>query len=258
MLERVSQGGLRPLQVCPTVTALVGVVGLLGPVFSGCSATEAAESVVYAAPELGLLAPIPTSADLVKPFDEPLPIVTTGASGRQLGQISSCQEWLDLRDPITDSDNGPDYNAVMVQSVTCAALGVLKDARPAKQSALPADFVKYVDLGKYPATLWVSISDEDVAKASRPGLSLKDMTGRSMFQIEDKKVLSLVSGSRKLQLRLLARGDFDHSGWEAAAFGWEGSTVGGSYDVNRLVVLTRRSFDQPFRELPLGSLLPGK
>lgn len=219
----------------------------------GTVPVRASEIPLYASPDLGLSSPVPSKDDLAKPFVDPLPIITRNASDTHAGQIASCQDWLDLKDPIVDSDNGPDYNVVMIQSVICGGLDLLRKARPAKETALPVDFLKYRDLRKYPATIWVSISNEDVAKASKPGSSLRDLTGKTTFQVVNQKELSLTSGARQLTLTLLARGDFDGSGWESAAFDWEGRSVGGSYDVNRLVILTRRTTDEPFREIRLDS-----
>jgi hypothetical protein len=66
--------------------------------------------------------------------------------------------------------------------------------------------------------------------------------------------LELKDDSVVLHLTLLARGDFDHDGWEDAAFRWEGYALRGSYSDVKVVVLTRTSAGS-LRELPVDKLL---
>jgi hypothetical protein len=232
------------------------VLGIFAGVWT--MGAEAQEIPLYASPELGIKNPNAAEAQLTKSFEDPLPIVTKSADARHEGELSSCRDWLDLKERIVGSDSDSDYKVVKHQSVLCAGLALLARAAPAKQTALPTDFLKATNLNDYPGSLWPDLLAEGVPSAGSAAPTLKAVTGSSAFKVEDHRELTVVKASQKLTLTLLARGDFDHSGWEAAAFALDGQVSGSRITTTRLVVLTRRAPDVPFTEIPLGSLLLDK
>lgn len=231
-------------------------LGILAGVWA--MGAEAQEIPLYAAPDLGIKTSGGAGAELAKPFEDPLPIVTKSGDARHKAELSSCQDWLDLKERIVGSDSDSDYKVVKYQAVLCAGLALLARATPAKETALPPDFLNARDLKDYPGSLWPDLLAEGTPAAGNSTPTLKTATGIAAFKVEDHRRLAVVKASQKLTLTLLARGDFDHSGWESAAFSLEGQVSGSRISTTRLVVLTRHAPDAPFVEVPLGTLLPGK
>jgi hypothetical protein len=229
------------------VPALTGIALICGNAF--------ADTPLFAAKELQLKNAIPNEAELIRPFEDTLPALLTTSKDNQLVKLGNCQDYLAVRKQIIGSDNESDYSVLIFQTVPCTALALLKSASIAKQSALPDSFLSYTNTAFYPATLWPAVSKDE--RESRKWLegSLSVYTKKTALRKINKKTLELEKSGYGLHITLLARGDFNHDGWEDAAFRWEGYAVQGSYTDARLVVLTRTSTKDSFRELSLELLL---
>jgi len=172
-----------------------------------------------------------------------------------LVQLSNCRDYLAVRSQITGSDNETDYHALLVQTVPCIALALLKSAGIAKLSALPKTFSNYTNTAYYPATLWPAVSDEEQKSQVWSIGTLSAYTKKTALRKVNKAALGLEMSDYGFHIKLLARGDFNHDGWEDAAFRWEGYALHASYADARLVVLTRTNEKSSLLELPLEQLL---
>jgi hypothetical protein len=215
-------------------------------------------SPLFAAGELGLNKTMPDNADFDRPFEAPLPALVSDANGKRMIQLSCCRDYLSVRNHIIGSDTDADYRVLRFQTVSCDALALLKSAIVALHAALPRDFRQLTATRSYPATLWPAVSDEEHRKLARKGATLRSASGRSSLRVEEGGVLELESTGFGIRLTLLARGDFDHDGWEDAAFRWEGYALKGSYSDARLAVLTRTGNGRGLHELDLNKLMSAK
>jgi hypothetical protein len=229
----------------------------------GCFALIVATSVESASPgpfaskELGLEGSIPKETDFERPFESPLPALIRDGSQERLQQLNNCRDYLSLRKQIVGSDNDLNYRALRYQVAPCVALALLKSASEATRSALPAEFTSQLATTAYPATLWPAVSDEETKNLSKPGLTLKSAIGKPAFRKVDGGALDLEGKGMGLELTLLARGDFDHDGWEDAAFRWQAWALKGSYVDSQTIVLTRTASKAVFRQLDVDWLLEG-
>lgn len=236
------------MKFTPLLLALIGITHTCSHAF--------ADSALFAAKELQLNHAVPDETELARPFEDPLPALITTSKEKQLVQLGNCQEYLAVRNLITGSDNEADYRVLIIQTVPCLALSLLKSANLAKQSALPDNFQNYTNTAFYPATLWPAVSDDERKNKEWSAGTLLTYTKQKALRKIDKERLGLVKSRWGLHLKLLARGDFNHDGWEDAAFRWEGYATQGSYADSRLIVLTRTTVNSSFAELPLKQLLP--
>ena len=170
--------------------------------------------------------------------------------------LGNCRDYLAVRRQITGSDNETDYHALLIQKVPCIALALLKSAGIAKQSALPKTFSNYTNTAYYPVTLWPAVSDEEQKSRAWSTGTLLTYTKKTALRKINKAALGLEMSGYGFHITLLARGDFNHDGWEDAAFRWEGYALHADYADARLVVLTRTDQKSSLTELPLEQLLP--
>lgn len=197
----------------------------------------------------------PGDIDLDRPFDAPLPALVKDAQGKRLMQLTSCRDYLAVRGRIIGSDNDANYRVLRSQAAPCVAITLYKSASEATKTSLPADFLKLVSTSSYPATLWPAVSDDERQKLIRKCATLRTASGKPSLRVVNGEVLELEAAGIGLHLTLLARGDFDHDGWEDAAFLWEAYALKGSYTDARLVVLTRTGKTVPLHELLFDKLL---
>lgn len=205
---------------------------------------------LFASKELQINNAIPDEADLTRNFEDPLPALLRD---QQLVQLANCSDYLAVRSRIIGSDNEPDYQALIFQTVPCSALALLKTATIAKQSALPKNFHDYRTTSAYPATLWPAISEDERKSKDWATGTLSSYTQQSTLNKIGEDALGLEKSGYGLRITLLARGDFNHDGWEDAAFRWEGYALKSSYADSRLVILTRVNADSPLQEIPSDS-----
>jgi hypothetical protein len=210
---------------------------------------------VFAAEELGLQQAMTSDVDFDRPFEAPLPARIADSEGKRLVPLNNCREYLAVRDRIVGSDNDANFRVLRLQTVPCVALALLESATPATRTALPTDFLQQTSASSYPASLWPAVADDERQRLGTPGMTLAMATGEGAWRVLKGRLLELQAGEFGVRLTLLARGDFDHDGWEDAAFRWEAYARKGSYTDARLVVLTRSGSDQTLRELELGTLL---
>lgn len=207
----------------------IGVCLLLAA--AGCSAGSAGSTVLA---DAGVL------TKLDDPFADPLPAALTVAGGGQERLLlRSCRDYLSVKDRIAGSDSEADFRVLRAKTVDCDALALTSTATTAARSALPRDFLKAVETRLYPASLWTNVSDDERAKAARPGSTLQSMSAARRFKASRPDTLTLENPAYGIRLVLLARGDFNGDGWEDAAFRWSAYARHGSYRDARLVVLTR-------------------
>lgn len=216
-------------------------------VFGTIYGNASAEIALFAAKELQIKNAVPDEADLTRNFEDPLPAML---AGQQLVQLGNCSDYLAVRSRIIGSDNEPDYRALIFQTVPCSALALLKSASMAKQSALPKSFHGYTNTTAYPATLWPAISEDERKSQDWATGTLSAYTKQPTLNKIGEDSLGLEKSGYGFRITLLARGDFNHDGWEDAAFRWEGYALKGSYADSRLVVLTRENADTMLQELP--------
>lgn len=217
-----------------------------------------AEPPLFAASALRLQSARPQPADLARPFDDPLPARLAGAAGKEVLELANCRDYLAVRTRIIGSTSDADYRVLRLQTAPCVAMALLQSAHVAVHTALPANFLDSSATSAYPASLWPAISDDERARLAAPGATLRSASGKPRFRKADDGALALQSSSVRLRLTLVARGDFDHDGWEDAAFLWQDHAVGGSLADAKIVVLTRTGAERRFRELPLEPLLSAK
>lgn len=200
----------------------------------GAVAWPAAWAGSMLAPDSGAL------PKLDDPFADPLPAALTMAGGGQERRLlRTCRDYLAVKDRITGSDSEADFRVLRAKAVDCDALALTSVATSAARSALPRDFLKATETRLYPASLWTNVSDDESAKAARPGSTLQSMSAARRFKASRPDTLILENPAYGIRLVLLARGDFNGDGWEDAAFRWSGYARHGSYRDARLVVLTR-------------------
>jgi hypothetical protein len=221
----------------------------------GCLQARKASIPLFAAKELALHDAIPAKADFDRPFETPLLAMVSDARGKRLSQLSSCRDYLAVRGHIVGSDTDADYRVLRFQTVPCEAIALLKSATAAAHTAMPSDFKRVTDANSYPASLWPAVSDDERQNPARQTGTLQTASGKTTLSLDKSGALELESGGYGIHLTLLARGDFDHDGWEDAAFRWEAYALQGSYTDARLAVLTRKGNERTFRELNVNRLL---
>lgn len=216
----------------------------------------------HALPALGMDSRQPGDAALDRLFEFPLPARVRTDQGRQRVELRHCRDWLQLRHQVTGSDNDAAWRVLRHQVVPCEALALLLAATAPTTSALPADDPRRPLLtARYPASLWPAPSDDAQRRLAVPGQNLARASGVMHWgKVDDAaradgEQLALRTRSWHLRLTLLARGDFDHDGWEDAAYLWQADAQRGSFSDARLVVLSRTASGDLFRELPVDSLL---
>lgn len=234
------------------IVGLLTAAALLG---AGAHALALAGLPIVAAKALQLRSPLPSDADIDKPFERPLPATLEAAAGRQPVQLTSCRDYLAQRTRIVGSSTDADFRVLRYQGVRCEALALLRHAVPAQRSRIPASLRGMLSTRDYPATLWAAVSDEETAELTKPGATLRSASGQAAFRSLAGDVLELRTGDMTLRLTLLARGDFNHDGWEDLALRWEAHATQGSYADTKLVVLTRTGPQSLLRELPVNDLL---
>jgi len=189
-------------------------------------------------PATGSLAAVAEKLD--RPFPDPLPAKLTVAGGRlERVLLGNCHDYLAVKARIVDSDSDRDLRVLRYQVVDCDALALIGRAANVRSSALPRDFLTVTDTRRYPASLAPNVSDDERARAARPGSTLQTMTAVRRFTATRPDTLELKGRAYGIRLSLLARGDFNGDGWEDAAFRWEAHARRGTYADSRLVVLTR-------------------
>ena len=192
-------------------------------------------------PALGLGAKLPQPADLLRPFDTPLPLLLKTAADPQRIEAVHCADWLKHRAAAVGSDNDAAWRVVRFQTVPCEAIAVLGQARPAAQSALPDALARELGTATYPGALWPAPSAEAQRRQSAPGMTLARASGLARWKTATDGTLTLSNKRWRVNLTLLARGDFDGDGWEDVAYRWQAEALQGSYADSRLVLLTRRA-----------------
>ena len=215
----------------PTALLLLASIGIA----VNCG-VALADPALFAAQELQLKQAVPDEAAFSRPFEDPLPALL---KDKQRIQLGNCRDYLAVRRQITGSDNETDYHALLIQTAPCIALSLLKSAGIAQQSALPKTFSNYTNTAYYPATLWPAISDEEQKSRVWSTGTLSAYTKKTALRTINKTALGLEMSGYGFHITLLARGDFNHDGWEDAAFRWEGYALHADYADARLVVLTR-------------------
>ena len=253
--------------------------GVVAALLAAAPLAQAGEPIApRALPALGLAGAMPVDADLDHLFEFPLPARIKQANGETtLIDLRHCRDWLQLpRSQVVGSDNEAGWQVLRMQGVRCDAMALLRSATPADRTALPARFASLLATALYPASLALAPSRDERARWAKPGSTLAQATGRARWQLGSQAgvqsspaapakpglrepTLVLRPGGSLVQLTLLARGDFDHDGWEDAAFLWQAAVTQGTLVDARLVVLTRyRSAAGPLlRELAVDALLPG-
>ena len=213
-----------------------------------------------ALPALGLAAALPSAADLARPFPDSLPARVTTPDGTRMTELRDCRDWLAQRRTVVGSDSDASWRVLRLQVVPCEAMALLAAATPAQHSALPARFAQELLTARFPASLWLAPSRDEQARLARPGNTLATASGKAKWLGVGSDGLKLNAKGWQLQLTLLARGDFDHDGWEDAAFLWQAASTQGSLADARLVLLSRQAGSTALVELPVQGLLsaPGR
>lgn len=186
---------------------------------------------------------------LRRAFETPFSANVDAQEGRRKVAVDSCLAWLDWRKSVVGTEPESDFAALRSEGVQCEALSLVKAARTARSSALPADLATMTDARLYPATLWVAVGNEDVERLATPGLSLAVASGISRWNA-GRRGLVLEDETEGVRLVWLARADFDGDGWEDALYRWQAWVRGGTWTDMRLVVLTRRRTGEALVEVP--------
>lgn len=246
----------------PAAAAALAVRVTLGLLLVTAQARADAPQPPHALPALGVDSRQPVDAALDKPFEFPLPARARTAQGRQRVELRHCRDWLQLRHQVTGSDNDAAWRVLRRQVVPCEALALLLAATTPTGSALPADDPRRPLLtARFPASLWPAPSDDERRRLAVPGQNLARASGVMHWgKVDDAaradgEQLALRTRSWRLSLTLLARGDFDHDGWEDAAYLWQADALRGSFSDARLVVLSRTASGEVFHELAVDGLL---
>lgn len=216
----------------------------------GAHAAGAAQPLaVQLSPALGITTLADASAQLARPFDDPLAGWKGQGATRERVELRHCADWLQQRDQIVGADTEAEWRRLRHLVVDCDALALLSSARAATQSALPAKLSGLTDTRRWPVTLWVVMSPEDEVRAARPGVTLRTFSGAARWMPSRDGSLTLARGAWRVRLVELGRADVDGDGWDDWLLRWEARAVEGSWSDARLVVLTRRAGSGQLREL---------
>jgi hypothetical protein len=179
---------------------------------------------------------------LKRPFDTAFKAYVRLPGGRRKVTIDSCLAWQAWRGKITGTEPESEFVTLRGQGLECDALVLVRDARAATRSALPADLATLTAARLYPGSLWLAVSDEEVERRARPGTTLAASSGKSEWT-SDRNGLLLEDQDGGVRLVWVARADFDGDGWEDALYRWQAWLRGGTWTDMRLVVLTRHGPD---------------
>jgi hypothetical protein len=224
---------------------------------TGCEAAEPATIAPTLAPGLQLPAgTTPQAIRLDRKFDDPLPVHLHGDPYDHTVTVANCAEYEKLRTRVDGSDNELDYGVVKNQGATCDALALMHRAAASAHSALPSgDFLTWRAASQFPGSLWAAFSDDETAKLAAPEATLQTASGKATLKTVPDHFLELEGRGAGVHLTLMGLGDIDHDGWQDAVVLVEGYAKGGSATTARTVVLTRRTGETRFREVPVDSLL---
>lgn len=235
---------------------------ILAGLLSASSVLTAAENAPvlprrWAPNMLGVQSASQIDAALNHVFDTSFNAFVHSDSGRRKVNIDSCLAWQTWRGKIAGTEPESDFVALRGHGVECDALALLRAAKPARRSALPANLVTITDSRLYPATLWGAASEDDGARLARPGLTLAAVSGVRHWQSQRNGLL-LEDETAGTRLVWIARADFDGDGWEDGLYQWQAWMRGGTWTDIRLVILTRRAPRAALVEvaLPLGRAAP--
>lgn len=225
---------------------LVSVIAALG-----LASAARSDEFRWFANSLGLKDASALRAELGRAFPEPFQANLGVGEAQREAVIDRCEAWRTWNAEVTGTRPPADFAALRNQGVRCDALVLLQRAEVASHSALPIDLTTMTDTRLYPATLWIAVSAEATRELARPGLTLESVSGAKQWRI-DRKGLILEDDAQGIRLVWLARGDFDHDGWEDALYRVQAWVRNGTWTDTRLVALTRRGALEPLVSVPLN------
>lgn len=243
-----------------------GRMALTAPVLWGCVWTMAclatssiAQSAQAMPPQLmsgastwlGITDVRDAASALRQPLVSPLAVHTQSEQGRQGASPQTCQALLGLESSITGTVMGPDWTELRQMLAKCHALQALSQAKPATHTALPTTLLTLRDTRLWPVDAWPAISPDEEAALKRPGLSLRNASGRTQWQAGDGSkgrsrsnqpmAMQLSAHAQRIIVQWIARGDFNSDGLEDWLLLWRAKSHEGSWQDTRAALLTRAS-----------------
>jgi len=181
------------------------------------------------------------AAALNQPLEFPMAVRTESAQGQQEQVPQTCQALLVVEGHITGTVSEPDWADLRLVLARCHALRAISQAKPTSQSALPATLLTLRATQLWPVNAWPAISPDEQEALKRPGLSLRNASGRTqwhaMTELKGSKradrpvTLQLNADAQTIIVQWIAQGDFDGDGnedwlllWRAKANGALGRT----------------------------------
>jgi len=189
------------------------------------------------------------AAALNQPLEFPMAVRTESAQGQQEQVPQTCQALLALEGYITGTVSEPDWADLRLMLARCHALRAISQAKPASQSALPATLLALRATQLWPVNAWPAISPDEQEALKRPGLTLRNASGRTQWHAMTERkgskradrpvTLQLNADALTLIVQWIAQGDFDGDGNEDWLLLWRAKATGGSWQDTRAALLTR-------------------
>jgi hypothetical protein len=191
--------------------------------------------------------------ELATGFETPIDVV--GRSG-QKAIVRDCRSALDLLRNGFEAPRDVEQRVLRAESIRCLALRTLKNAAPARRSAVDTFPLSADALDVLPPSLAAAASDEAVRRlreAEAQGKSWRDVAPKAVVTVEpasaDRPDPSLLveSNGRRVRVTPYAWGDFDDDGSEDVMLRVDEEAVRGTYRNHRLVIVTREPGRRSFR-----------
>ncbi len=166
--------------------------------------------------------------------------------------VTNCRALLELTSSITGTPSAADWPALLHQQAICQSLQALAHAQPARRSALPAQWTGLSATRDWPAAIWPNISEDSSKAAVHPGQTLAKWVKQNQWRMNPGSqgqgpTATLEDDSVTLQLRPLARGDFDADGLEDWLLLWQAHAKGGSWAATRALLVSRQPGQRALR-----------
>ena len=179
-------------------------------------------------------------------------LVHPGSSDKTLS-LSSCAQLKLYAEYTLTTLNERDNIAFMEVMLMCKVTDMLIDARPAERSFIDALVLAAQSPNQLPAQVALVTSESESQRLLNDS-SIKtwaDINKDIVVKSSNATKAYYVHDAGEQELEWIAKGDFNHDGFEDLMFSSRDAVSGGSYAAMRLFVVTKRSADSEFQMLHL-------
>jgi hypothetical protein len=233
---------LRPARIRNRLLVSGTLISLIacGPKLSPAAAPPAAAETVPAwwSPQLALADLGAISAELDKPFDEPLEMVKSGAP--QPEPMAGCRDYLRLRPQGYEPTDPTAWGWMHELGARCQSLIVLQRVKPSRDDGLSSLLASADLLARLPAALAVAQSPDELKRrtsAARAGQTLNAYDPAAKIKEQSATNAVIESADMTTKLDLIARGDFNGDGAQDALIRSFSHGSEGSWFDQRLVLI---------------------